>query len=124
MDVDWVENIWCIGEVVKFFVDVGLIVICLFILFFCFECQMVCELVDEGEFIEVFVDMLFEVCIKCDLKGFYKKVQVGEIKNFIGFDSFYEVLVDLEICVDIILILAEEVVDQVIVMLKKCGFLG
>lgn len=50
---------------------------------------MVRNLVEDGEFIEVFLDILFDVCEICDFKGFYKKVCVGEIKYFIGIDLDY-----------------------------------
>ncbi|MDM7984927.1 MAG: sulfate adenylyltransferase subunit CysN [Maricaulis sp.] len=123
-DVDRVENIRRIGEVAKLFVDAGLIVTCSFISPFRSERQMVRELVDEGEFIEVFVDTPLEVCIERDPKGLYKKAQAGEIKNFTGFDSPYEAPEDPEVRVDTTSIPAEEAADQVIATLKKRGLLG
>ena len=49
------------------------------------------ELLQPGEFIEVFVDTPIEVCMQRDPKGLYDKAQRGEIKNFTGIDSPYEV---------------------------------
>ena len=80
-DADRVENIRRIGEVARLFVDAGLIVTCSFISPFRSERQMVRELVDEGEFVEVFVDTPLDVCIERDPKGLYKKAQSGELKN-------------------------------------------
>jgi adenylyl-sulfate kinase len=42
-------------------------------------------------FIEVFLDTPIEVCEERDLKGLYKKARAGEIKDFTGIDSPYEV---------------------------------
>jgi bifunctional enzyme CysN/CysC len=123
-DEDRVENIRRIGEVGKLFVDAGLLVTCSFISPFRSERQMVRELVEEGEFIEVFVDTPLEVCMQRDPKGLYKKAQAGEIKNFTGFDSPYEAPQSPEIRVDTTTISAEEAADQVIAKLKELGRLG
>lgn len=123
-DVDRVENIRRIGEVAKLFVDAGLIVTCSFISPFRSEREMVRELLDEGEFVEVFVDTPIEVCMERDPKGLYKKAQAGEIKNFTGFDSPYEVPENPEIRVDTSSISAEEAADQVIATLKNRGLLA
>ena len=85
-----IENIRRIGEVCKLFVDSGLIVLCAFISPFCEERQIIRELLDKGEYIEIFVDTPIEICEKRDPKGLYKKARNGEIKNFTGIDSPYE----------------------------------
>ena len=123
-DEDRVENIRRIGEVGKLFVEAGLLVTCSFISPFRSERRMVRELVEEGEFIEVFVDTPLEVCMQRDPKGLYKKAQAGEIKNFTGFDSPYEEPETPEIRVDTTSISAEEAADQVIAKLKELGRLG
>lgn len=85
-----IENIRRIGEVCKLFVDSGLIVLCAFISPFYKERQIIRELLDKGEYIEIFVDTPIEICEKRDPKGLYKKARNGEIKNFTGIDSPYE----------------------------------
>ncbi len=87
---DRVENVRRIGEVAKLMTDAGLIVLCSFISPFCAERQMVRELLDNGEFIEVFVDTPLEECIARDPKGLYRRALAGEIKNFTGVDQPYE----------------------------------
>jgi bifunctional enzyme CysN/CysC len=67
-----------------------LIVLCSFISPFAAERRMVRELVDEGEFIEIFVDTPLEACIARDPKGLYRRALAGEIKNFTGVDQPYE----------------------------------
>lgn len=59
---DCEENICWIGEVVKLFVDVGVIMLMVFILLYWVDCDKVWVNFEVDEFIEVFVDMLFEVC--------------------------------------------------------------
>jgi bifunctional enzyme CysN/CysC len=89
-EVDRVENIRRIGEVAKLMTDAGLIVLCSFISPFRAERRMVRELVDDGEFVEIFVDTPLEECIARDPKGLYKRALAGEIKNFTGVDQPYE----------------------------------
>ncbi|WP_051134240.1 sulfate adenylyltransferase subunit CysN [Methylocystis sp. ATCC 49242] len=89
-DADRVENIRRIGEVAKLMVDAGLIVLCAFISPFKAERRMVRSLVEDGEFIEIFLDTPLEVCIARDPKGLYKRALAGEIKNFTGVDQVYE----------------------------------
>jgi bifunctional enzyme CysN/CysC len=89
-DVDRVENIRRIGEVAKLMVDAGLIVLCSFISPFSSERRFVRQLVEDGEFFEIFLDIPLETCIARDPKGLYKRALAGEIKNFTGIDQPYE----------------------------------
>jgi len=96
-DEDRVENIRRIGEVSKLFVDAGIIVLTAFISPFRNERDTVRSLVKEGEFIEVFIDTPLEVCETRDPKGLYTKARRGEIAEFTGISSPYEVPVNPEI---------------------------
>jgi bifunctional enzyme CysN/CysC len=87
---DRVENIRRVGEVAKLMTETGLVVLCSFISPFRAERRMVRELLDAGEFIEVFVDTPLEQCIARDPKGLYRRALAGEIKNFTGVDQPYE----------------------------------
>ncbi|SFK35016.1 sulfate adenylyltransferase subunit CysN [Methylocapsa palsarum] len=87
---DRVENIRRAGEAAKLMVDAGLIVLCSFISPFLAERALVRGLVEQGEFIEIFVDTPLAECIARDPKGLYKKAIAGEIKNFTGIDQAYE----------------------------------
>jgi bifunctional enzyme CysN/CysC len=89
-DADRVENIRRAGQVAKLFVDAGLIVICSFISPFRAERDLVREMLDPGEFIEVFVDTPLEICIERDPKGLYRRARAGLIRNFTGLGSPYE----------------------------------
>ena len=48
------------------------------------------QLVEEKEFLEVFIDTPLEICEQRDAKGLYKKARAGQLKNFTGIDSPYE----------------------------------
>src|SRR5262249_25149249 len=76
--------------VAKLMVDAGLIVLCSFISPFRAERRMVRELLESGEFVEIFVDTPLEECISRDPKGLYRRALAGEIKNFTGVDQPYE----------------------------------
>jgi len=96
-DADRVENIRRASEVAKLMVDAGLIVICSFISPFRAERRAARDMVEAGEFLEVFVDTPIEECIRRDPKGLYAKAKAGQIRNFTGLDSPYEAPDDAEI---------------------------
>jgi bifunctional enzyme CysN/CysC len=48
------------------------------------------DLVEAGEFLEVFVDAPLDVAEARDPKGLYAKARRGELRNFTGIDSPYE----------------------------------
>lgn len=85
------ENIRRIGEVARLFIDAGTIVLTAFISPFKEDRNQAKALVGPENFVEVFVDCPLEVCEQRDVKGLYKKARKGEIKNFTGIDSPFEV---------------------------------
>jgi bifunctional enzyme CysN/CysC len=99
-EADRIENIRRIGEVSKLMTDAGLIVITAFISPFQSERNMVRELVDTDEFIEIFIDTPLPIAEKRDTKGLYAKARAGELKNFTGIDSPYEIPSKPEIVID------------------------
>jgi bifunctional enzyme CysN/CysC len=96
-DADRVENIRRVAEVARLMMDAGLIVLVSFISPFRSERRMARSLVEPGEFIEVFVDAPLAVAEARDPKGLYKKARRGELKNFTGIDSAYEMPEEAEI---------------------------
>ena len=87
---DRTENIRRIGEMVKLFVDAGIIAITAFISPYREDRQRVRSLITEGNFLEVFVDSPVDVCAKRDRKGIYAKAKAGIIKEFTGISAPYE----------------------------------
>jgi len=113
-DQDRVENIRRVAEVAKLMVDAGLITLVSFISPFRLERQMARALMEDGEFIEIFVDTPLEICEARDPKGLYKKVRAGELTNFTGIDSIYEAPFDAEIVLKSDEYDVDALVDQVI----------
>ncbi|MEA2048186.1 MAG: adenylyl-sulfate kinase [Campylobacterota bacterium] len=122
-DEDRVENIRRIGEVSKLFVDAGTIVLSAFISPFQKERDAVRSILQEEEFIEVFIDTPLEVCESRDPKGLYEKARKGEIANFTGISSAYEAPKAVEIHVKTENQSIEESAHQIISYLKEKGYL-
>jgi len=123
-DEDRIENIRRIGEVSKLFVDAGIIVLSAFISPFQEDRDRVRELVEEGEFIEVYIDTPIEVCESRDPKGLYKKARKGEIPDFTGISSPYEAPTDAEIHVKNNELSIEACADIIIDYLQTKGYLN
>jgi len=99
-EADRVENIRRVAEVSRLMVDAGLITIVSFISPFRSERRFARERFGEAEFFEIFVDTPIEVCEQRDPKGLYKKARAGELANFTGINSPYEVPENPEITLD------------------------
>ena len=118
-DTDRVENIRRVAEVSKLMLDAGLITLVSFISPFRSERKMARELLEEGEFFEVFVSTPLEECEKRDPKGLYKKARSGELKNFTGIDSTYEIPENADLVLDTKTNNAEELANQIINFLES-----
>lgn len=84
------ENIRRIGAVGTLFCDAGLVAITAFISPYRVDRDRVREILPDGDFIEIFLDVPLEVCEQRDPKGLYKKARAGQIKGFTGIDDPYE----------------------------------
>lgn len=84
---------------------------------------MVRDMAMQGQFVEVFIDAPLEVCEQRDPKGLYKKARAGEIKDFTGIDSPYEVPVNPELHVVNDGISIEEAATEVVAYLKKNAYI-
>ena len=121
---DRTENIRRIGEVAKLFVDGGQVVLTAFISPFQADRKIVRDLLEEKEFIEVFVKCPIDTCEQRDPKGLYVKARQGLIKDFTGINSPYEEPVNPELIVDTHSFSIEENVEQVINYLKQIGLIS
>ena len=113
-DADRVENIRRVGEVSKLMLEAGVITLVSFISPFASERAMVRGMLDDGEFIEIYVDTPLEEAERRDVKGLYKKARAGELKNFTGIDSPYEAPTDPEITVNTVELSAEEAAEEIV----------
>jgi len=116
---DRVENIRRVAEVSRLMVDAGLIVLVSFISPFRSERRMARALFAPGEFLEVFVDTPLAVAERRDTKGLYRKARLGELKNFTGIDSPYEIPEAPEIRIDTTAMDPEEAADRIIAQLDS-----
>ena len=122
-DEERVENIRRIGEVSKLFIDSGLIVLTAFISPFIVDRKIVRALVEQDEFIEIFVDTPLSTCENRDPKGLYLKAREGKIPNFTGISSPYEAPISAEIHLETKEKSVDECVEQIISYLNNKGYL-
>ena len=120
---DRVENIRRIGEVSRLMVEAGLITMASFISPYRAERQMARDLLEDGEFIEIFVDTPLQVAEKRDVKGLYARARAGEIKNFTGIDSEYQAPENPEITINTVDMSADEAAEIIVKYLDDNGFL-
>lgn len=118
------ENIRRIGAVAKLFCDAGLVTLTAFVSPYRADRDAVREMLDPGDFVEVFVDTPLEVCEARDPKGLYKKARSGEIKNFTGIDDPYQPPASPELVLPGGELQAAELADLVVQHLRNAGKLG
>jgi adenylylsulfate kinase len=117
------ENIRRIGEVSKLMMNAGVICMTAFISPFRKDRRIVRDIVNDGDFIEILCNANLEVCEKRDPKGLYKKARAGEITEFTGVSSPYEVPEHPELVVETGTQSVEESVEQIIDYLKNRNFI-
>jgi bifunctional enzyme CysN/CysC len=83
------------------------------------ERQLARDLMDEQEFIEVFVDTPLTVAEQRDVKGLYRKARSGQLANFTGIDSPYEPPEAPEVHIDTTAMSAEQAADRIIDLLRE-----
>ncbi len=116
---DRIENIRRVAEVSKLMNDAGLIVLTSFISPFEADRQRARTIIGEDAFIEIYVSTPIEECEKRDVKGLYKKARSGEIPNFSGISSPYEVPEHPEITIDTTGKSVEDCVDYIMEQLER-----
>ena len=122
-DADRVENIRRVAEVSKLMVEAGLITLVSFISPFRAERELARNLMEEGEFIEIFVNTPLSVAETRDPKGLYKKARAGNLKNFTGIDSPYEAPENPEIEINTAEMSVEDAAERVIKGLIERGII-
>ena len=87
---DRAENLRRIAEMVKLFIDAGVISLTAFISPLREDRERVREIIGSDNLIEIFCNCPLEICEQRDVKGLYKKARAGEIKNYTGISAPYE----------------------------------
>ena len=80
-------------------------------------------LVEDGRFIEVFVDCPLAVCEERDPKGLYKKARAGEIPEFTGISAPYEAPDHPELAINTAELTLEECGQRVVEILEDRGLI-
>lgn len=95
------ENIRRVGEVSRLFADSGLLVLSSFISPFRKDRRLVREIHQAAglHFVEIFIDTPIEICEQRDPKQLYAKARRGEISDFTGISSPYEIPENPEIII-------------------------
>ena len=111
------ENIRRVGEVAKLFVDAGFIVSAAFISPFRADRDAVRKLFEPGEFFEILVKCSLEKCRARDPKGLYQQAINGELAEFTGISSPYELPTTPELTLDTEALSAEQAVEKIFELL-------
>ena len=118
-DKDRKENIRRIGEVSKLMMEAGFIIMTAFISPFREDRMEVRNLIPNGDFIEIYCKASLETCEARDVKGLYKRARAGEIKNYTGINSPYEVPENADLTIDTEQETIDDSVSIIISFLKK-----
>jgi adenylylsulfate kinase len=118
---DRVENIRRVGEVAKLFMEAGVIVLTAFISPYRSDRERVRGMVEHDDFIEIYCDSSVEICESRDVKGLYKKARAGQIAQFTGISSPYEIPVNPELVLNTGVIELNDCVEQVIAEMTLRG---
>lgn len=114
---DRAENIRRIGEMVNLFIEAGIIALTAFISPFRKEREKVKTLVGANNFIEIYCRCPLDVCEQRDVKGLYRRARLGEINDFTGISSPYEVPEQPDLVLDTASVTLEASVDKVLAVL-------
>ncbi len=118
---DRTENIRRIGEMVKLFLDAGIIAMTAFISPIAADRGRVRSLAGAGDFIEIYCKCPVEVCERRDVKGLYRKARAGEIKEFTGISSPYEEPRQCDLILETSTMTLENCIREVIGLLRDRG---
>jgi adenylylsulfate kinase len=115
------ENVRRIGEVVKLFLEAGVIAITAFISPYARDRHMVRTMIGEADFAEVYCRCSLETCEARDAKGRYKAAREGAIPEFTGISAPYEAPEDPELAIDTENKPVEDCVEEIVEYLARRG---
>ncbi len=118
------ENIRRIGEMVKLFLEAGVIVLTAFISPIRKDRERVRSLVPAGDFIEIYCRCPLDVCESRDVKGLYHRARSGEVKEFTGISSPYEMPEKPELVLDTNVWSLDECASKIMALLSQRGIIS
>lgn len=113
------ENIRRIAEVIKLFIDAGIICLTAFVSPLRKDREMAKTIIGSGDFIEIYVKCPVEVCESRDKKGLYKKARMGLIQNYTGINGLYEEPTEPDLILETDKYNIETCVNKVIELIKN-----
>ena len=120
---DRAENNRRAAEIAQLMTGAGLIVIAALVSPFRADRETARALFDEGEFVEVFVDLPAELAAERDTKGLYAKAQAGELENLTGIGAVYEPPEEPELHLEMASTTPVDAAEQVLETLRERGLL-
>lgn len=120
---DRAENIRRIGEMVKLFVDGGIIALTAFISPYRTDRERIRDLIGKDRFFEVYIQCPVDVCAERDLKGIYAKAKAGLIKDFTGISAPYEAPEAPSLIIASDQTSAPAAVQQILTLLRAAGII-
>lgn len=113
------ENIRRIAEMIKLFLDAGVISLTAFISPLEVDRAMAKEIIGPENVIEIYCNCPLEICEQRDVKGLYKKARAGEIQNYTGISSPYEAPQNPDIAIETGTLPLQECVNKIITVLRE-----
>lgn len=112
------ENLRRIGEVIRLFLDAGIVTLCAFVSPFEEDRINLKKLVGEEDFILIYCKCPVDVCEKRDPKGMYKKAKAGLIKEYTGISAPYEEPSAPDLILETHLLTVEECVEKIFTLVS------
>ncbi len=98
--VSRIENIRRVSHIAALLAESGLISICALISPFAEGRRKARKAARHSRFVEIYLDVDLAVCERRDPKGLYARARRGEIAQFTGIDSPYEVPCEPDLAID------------------------
>jgi len=118
-DNDRSENVRRAAEIAKILNSLNIIVIAALISPLEVDRQRARTIIGESFFYEVYLSTSLAVCESRDIKGLYARARKGEIPNFTGISSLYEIPVQPDIQIDTATTETSEAVRRVSELFSK-----
>jgi len=115
------ENVRRIAEVVKLFLELGVISITAFISPYARDRHMVRTMIGDTDFVEVYCKCSLKTCESRDVKGRYKAARAGAIPEFTGISAPYEAPEAPELVIDTENKPLGDCVEEIVVYLANRG---
>jgi adenylylsulfate kinase len=115
------ENIRRVAEVARLFVEAGIIVSTALISPSRLGRDRARKLFQPEDFLEIYCRCPINVCEDRDVKGFYKRARLGQVKAFTGISAPYEEPRDAELILDTDVLQVERSIDQIYALLTRRG---